>query len=219
MTAMPLTDANLDLNLMRRLRAGDQDALSMLYDRHQGSLYRFAMLRSGSTDTAADVVQDVFVALIENKLAFDPTRGALSSFLFGVARNFILKRDEVQRRFLPIHANAADDADQDDIDFDIVDPSPPALDKLLADQRAEVVRKALARIAPHYRDVLILYEMQDLSYIEIAEICHIDIGTVRSRLSRARAKLLTLLEVDEMAAPDRMQRSTNTHDTKQEAAR
>ncbi len=222
MTAMPLTDTNLDLNLLRRLRAGDHDALSMLYDRHQGPLYRFAILRSGSSDTAADVVQDVFVALIENKLAFDPMRGALSSFLFGVARNFILKRDEAQRRFLPMHANQANqanDSDRDDIDFDVVDPAPPVLDRLLADQRAEVVRKALARIAPHYRDVLILYEMQDLSYIEIADICHIDIGTVRSRLSRARAKLLALLEVDEMAAPDRMQRSTNTHDTKQEAAR
>ncbi len=219
MTAMPLSDANLDLNLLRRLRAGDHAALSTLYDRHQGPLFRFALLRSGSSDTAADVVQDVFVALIEDKLAFDPMRGALSGFLFGVARNFMLKRDEARRRFLPMHANHGNDSDNDDIDFDIVDPRPMPLEKLLTDRRAEVVRRALSTIAPHYRDVLILYEMQDLSYLEIAEICHIDIGTVRSRLSRARAKLLVLLEADEAAAPDGLKRHTNTNETTQEARR
>jgi RNA polymerase sigma-70 factor (ECF subfamily) len=188
---MPLTDANLDLDLLRRMRAGDAEAMTALYRRHQAPLYRFAMLRCGSQDTAADIVQDVFMALIEGKLAFDATRGALSSFLFGVARNFMLKRDEAQRRYVSNNFTSPDD--DEDWEVDIVDTNPSPLETLLADHRAEAVRAALTKIAPHYRDVLILYEMQELSYVEIANICNIDIGTVRSRLSRARAKLLALL--------------------------
>ncbi len=191
MTEMPLSDANLDLDLLRRMRAGDQAALSQLYARHQAPLYRFAILRSGSPDTAADIVQDIFVALIEDRLQFDPSRGALLSFLFGVARNLILKREHAARRFLPLPFTHDDG--EDDTQFDVADTQPLPLEKILADDRAEVVRAALAQIAPHYRDVLILYEMQDLTYVEIAHICDIDIGTVRSRLYRARAKLFALL--------------------------
>ncbi len=191
--SMPLTDANLDLDLLRRMRAGDDDAMTALYRRHQAPLYRFALLRCGSQDSAADIVQDVFMALIEGKLAFDATRGALSSFLFGVARNFMLKRDEAQRRYV---SNQSTTADDEDWEHDVVDESPTPLETLIADHRAEAVRHALAKIAPHYRDVLILYEMQELSYVEIANICNIDIGTVRSRLSRARAKLAELLRLN-----------------------
>jgi RNA polymerase sigma-70 factor (ECF subfamily) len=189
---MPLTDVNPDLDLLRRMRAGDQAAMAALYQRHQNALYRFALLRSGSPDTAADIVQDIFIALIEGKLAFDPTRGALSSFLFGVARNFMLKRDDAQRRYVSNHNSA--NADEDGSwEHDIADQNPTPLETMLADQRAEGLRAALVKIAPHYRDVLILYEMHDMSYVEIANVCNIDIGTVRSRLSRARSKLISFL--------------------------
>jgi RNA polymerase sigma-70 factor, ECF subfamily len=204
MTNMPPSDANLDLDLLGQMRAGDQKALSVLYARHQAPLYRFAMLRSGSAPMAGDVVQDIFVALIEDRLTFDPARGSLAGFLFGVARNFILKREEAARRFLPIQY--ANDESEDEIDIDFVDINPLPLEKILADDRAEAVRRALNKISPHYRDVLILYEMQDLSYVEIAHICNIDIGTVRSRLSRARAKLLLLLSRSEAINSDQQTR-------------
>jgi len=190
MTVMPLTDANVDLDLLRRLRAVEALALTLLYKRHQTALYRFALLRTGSSDTAADVVQDVFMALIEGKLNFDPLRGALSSFLYGVARNFMLKRAEGERRYLPFQHHKNED---DDEDCDVVDSAATPLEKLLTSERAEGVRAALTQLAPHYRDVLILYEIQELSYVEIANICQIDIGTVRSRSSRARAKCARLL--------------------------
>ena len=68
---MPLTDINPDLDLLERMRVGDAAAMCALYQRHQGPLYRFAVLRRGSADTAADIVQDVFLALIEEPC---PTR-------------------------------------------------------------------------------------------------------------------------------------------------
>lgn len=200
MADMPLSDIHQDLDLLRRMRAGDRNAMTSLYERHQGPLYRFLLLRSGSADTASDIVQDVFVALIENKLAFDATRGALSSFLFGVARNFLLKRDEAQRRHVSLTKPDADDEDTEIEESLHQGATPGPMDALLESERAEAVRLALSRIKPHYRDVLILYEMQDLSYLEIAHICGIDIGTVRSRLSRGRARLLELLNTGEATA-------------------
>ncbi|HET9653234.1 MAG TPA: sigma-70 family RNA polymerase sigma factor, partial [Usitatibacter sp.] len=69
-----------------------------------------------------------------------------------------------------------------------VDPDSP-LERVLRGELAEQVRRAVAAIAPHYRDVLILCELSELSYAEAAQVCGIDIGTVRSRLSRARTQL------------------------------
>jgi RNA polymerase sigma-70 factor (ECF subfamily) len=188
---MPLTDSLRDLELLKAMRAGDAVAFDELYRRHQGPLYRFALLRCGSADTASDIVQEIFMALLTDQLKFDPTRGALQSFLFGVARNLALKHDE--RAYWHVSLTRSEDEDGTGDEMLIADPAPEPAQRLLAHETAEAVRHALRQLAPHYRDVLILYEIHDLSYVEIAEICHIDLGTVRSRLSRARARLAALL--------------------------
>lgn len=190
---MPLTDPTEDLALLTEMRRGNAAAFEALYRRHQAPLYRFALLRCGSPETAADVVQEIFLALLANTLKFDPTRGVLQGFLFGVARNLVLKREEAQYRFVSTSRADDDDSEPDD---GLVDPAPQPPQRLLAQQQAETVRQALQQLAPHYRDVVILYEMHDLSYVEIAQVCNIDLGTVRSRLSRGRAKLVELLQKD-----------------------
>jgi RNA polymerase sigma-70 factor, ECF subfamily len=173
-----------DTDLLRQMRGGAADAFAALYRRHQGPLYRFALLRCGSADTAADVVQETFMGLLTERFRFDPLRGALQHFLFGVARNLILKNETAHQRHVVL-PNA------DDEDGDAAQPADDAcpLARLLDNEAAEEVRRALALLAPHYRDAVILYEMHDLSYAEIADICQVDIGTVRSRLSRGRAAL------------------------------
>ncbi len=189
---MPLTDPTQDLALLAEMRSGNAGAFEQLYRRHQGPLYRFAVLRCGSADSAADIVQEVFLALLNDTLKFDPSRGVLQGFLFGVARNLLLKQHEARRRYV----SSSNVYDGDTSDDEVVDDGAGPLEKLLANEAAENVRHALQKISPHYRDVLILYEMHDLAYIDIAQICGIDLGTVRSRLSRARAKLLNLLQGD-----------------------
>jgi RNA polymerase sigma-70 factor, ECF subfamily len=200
---MPLTDPSHDLELLTAMRAAGSGtaatavtatvAFNALYRRHQGPLFRYALLRSGREDVAADIVQDVFLGLMTNTFKFDATRGSLQPFLFGVARNLLLKRDEAARRFVSTTAKNDDDEGADDFVAFAADDSTLPEQHVLANEAAEQVRRALARVAPHYRDVLILYEIHDLSYVEIAHICGIDLGTVRSRLSRARAKLTELL--------------------------
>jgi RNA polymerase sigma-70 factor (ECF subfamily) len=179
MTTMP---PSTDTDLLRQLRSGNAAAFQALYRRHQGPLYRFAMLRSGSPDTAADVVQEVFMGLLTDSLRFDPLRGALPNFLFGVARKLILKLEHPRQR----EDSLPEDDDED------ADPGSEALEplaRLLSDELAEQVRRAIALLPPHYRDAVILFELHELSYLEIAEICQVDIGTVRSRLSRGRAAM------------------------------
>lgn len=175
-----MTTPATDTDLLRQMRSGAADAFAALYRRHQGPLYRFALLRCGSADTAADVVQETFMGLLTERFRFDPLRGALQHFLFGVARNLILKNEAAHQRHVVL------DGEDDDGDPD--DAACP-LARLLDNEAAEEVRRALALLAPHYRDAVILYEMHDLSYAEIADICQVDIGTVRSRLSRGRAAL------------------------------
>ena len=85
---MPLSDPTQDLALLAEMRSGNATAFEQLYHQHQGPLYRFALLRCGSP-AAADVVQEIFLALLNNTLKFDPGRGVLQGFLFGVARNFL----------------------------------------------------------------------------------------------------------------------------------
>lgn len=180
----PSSDDTPDTDLLRQMRAGAADAFQALYRRHQGALYRFALLRCGAGETAADAVQDAYMGLLDGRYRFDPLKGSLRNFLFGVVCKLMLKHDHAQRR-----TSALPEADDDDDAWEVPDPGALPEARLLQQELAEQVRLALAELAPHYRDVVILYEIQELSYLEIAAICQIDLGTVRSRLARGRAAL------------------------------
>ena len=181
-----------DSELLRRLQAGDGAAFDTLYRRHQGPLFRFCLMRSSSSGIAAEVVQEVFIGLLTGTLRFDPLRGSLANFLFGVGRNLVMKHD---RGHWPAAAGQEAESEMDERLCE--DPTP--LQRLLVNEQAEQVRRALASLPPHYRDVLILYELHDRSYLDIAAICQLDLGTVRSRLSRARATLASRLQAWRLA--------------------
>ena len=185
---MTTSTATSDTELLRQMRAGAAAAFEALYLRHQGPLFRFAVLRCGSAATAADVVQEVFMGLLTGSVKFNPMRGLLQNFLFGVARNLVMKHEQPRQR----DAVLFDAGDGDD--GDSADDAAGPLACMLGNEQAEAVRRALALLAPHYRDVVILYEMHDLSYLDIAAICQLDVGTVRSRLSRGRAALVKRLD-------------------------
>lgn len=191
---MTLTTDSTDTELLRQMHAGQAAAFTTLYRRHQGPLYRYALLRCGSGDAAADIVQEAFMGLLTGKLGYDPLRGQLQHFLFGVARNLALKLDATRQRHpqLPAPANDDDDAEPE---LDDASQADEPLARLLNNEAAEEVRRALSLLPPHYRDPVILYELHALSYQEIATICQVDIGTVRSRLARGRAALAKRLRL------------------------
>lgn len=174
------------------MRAGDAGAFQLLYRRHQAGLYRFALLHSGAPEVAADVVQEVFMGLLNESYKFDPLRGMLGHFLFGVARKLVLKQMSGRSRWSALDEGVVGDGDEY-AEGDEADGADEPLARLLNNEAAEQLRGALMKLAPHHREVVILYELHELSYVEIAAICQVDLGTVRSRLSRARASLLRLL--------------------------
>src|SRR6266568_5265420 len=91
-----------DSELLQSMLAGDEKALTALYRRRQGSVYRFALQMCGSQAIAEDVTQEVFMVLMRDGGNFDPARGSLNSFLLGVARNHVLRRLERDRFYVPM---------------------------------------------------------------------------------------------------------------------
>jgi len=168
--------------------AGDEEALALLYRRRQGAVYRFALQMSGSNTIAEDVTQEVFLFLMREGHVFDPARGSVSAFLFGVARNHVLRRLRVEHLLAPL----GDDSEED---FPLLHATTDLcpLEDLTRAETIESVRKAVLSLPSKYREVVVLCELQDISYGETAEILGCAIGTVRSRLHRARALLLAKL--------------------------
>ena len=177
-----------DSELLRSMLAGDEEALALLYRRRQGAVYRFALQMSGSKPIAEDVVQEVFLFLMREGHLFDPARGSVSAFLLGVARNHVLRRLRVEQHLAPL-------GDDFDDDVPLLHPSTDLcpLDDLTRAETIESVRRAVLSLPSKYREVVVLCELQDISYGETAEILGCAIGTVRSRLHRARALLLAKL--------------------------
>ncbi|UUZ50908.1 sigma-70 family RNA polymerase sigma factor [Massilia sp. B-10] len=118
-------------------------AFQALYRRHQGALFRFAVLRCGSPATAADVVQEVFMGLLTDTLRFDPLRGALPHFLFGVARKLILRHEHPRHQEQALPEPDEEAGDEDDPACERQEP----LARLLSDEVAEQVRNAIRAAA------------------------------------------------------------------------
>ncbi len=91
-----------DSELLRWLAAGDETSFTLLYRRYQGELYRFALYMTGSPESAADIVQETFLAVIRGDAKFDPARGAAPAFLFGIARNHVRRLQVKESRFVPL---------------------------------------------------------------------------------------------------------------------
>ncbi|HEX4883084.1 MAG TPA: sigma-70 family RNA polymerase sigma factor [Casimicrobiaceae bacterium] len=185
--------ATADAALMARLACGDAAALDPLYRRHRKTVYRFALLWSGAPATAADVTQDVFVHLITRAGDWDARLGALAPWLLGIARNFVRRRTGT--REVPM---ADDDGDGPAPPSLVEDDTPDA--RVGARQDLARLRRGIAALPPHYRDVLVLVELAERSYAETAAICGCELNTVRSRLSRARALLARWLALDDGSA-------------------
>jgi RNA polymerase sigma-70 factor (ECF subfamily) len=199
-----------DEELLRMMRAGDESAFVSLYRRRQGSIYRFALRMSGSEAVAEDVTQEVFMTLMFENGNYDPSRGSLAAYLYGIARYQVLRRIEKDRQLLQIcderedhliASNAANDRIELTIEglISLNDP----LGDLTRRETIESVRQAVLALPPHYREVVVLCDLHEMSYAETAQVIGCAIGTVRSRLHRARALLfekLSAQNVDEKSS-------------------
>jgi RNA polymerase sigma-70 factor (ECF subfamily) len=179
------TDAS-DSELLQSMLAGEEEALAALYRRRQGGIYRFALQMCGSRTLAEDVTQEAFMVLIRDGQTFDPERGSLNSFLMGVTRNLLLRRLQREKFYVPME-DEADDAGTQSKSFPASDGP---LEELSRSEAITSVRVAVLALPERYREVVVLCDLQDMSYVEAAEVLSCAVGTVRSRLHRARALLI-----------------------------
>jgi RNA polymerase sigma-70 factor, ECF subfamily len=178
---MPLRDAGCtDSELMARAATGDRDAFAAIYARHHAAVYRFARLMTGCESLAQDVVQDVFVALMADAARYDAQRATLSTYLYGSARHHTRRRLARERRFVGLDAPSASA-----VAITTIDP----ICDLSQDEEILRLRRAIVSLPSRYREIVVLCELQDRSYAEAAEISGCALGTVRSRLHRARQML------------------------------
>ncbi|MGZ9075673.1 MAG: RNA polymerase sigma factor [Burkholderiaceae bacterium] len=173
-------------HLLRSASSGDERAFTALYRRHEAAVYRFALLLTGSATQAADVTQDVFVELLSASNGYDPARGSLAAYLCGIARFRAY-------RAMDSRLQSVDDFDaQTEVHTAYDAPAMPC-ERLERSRALQMLYGAIRKLPPIFRDVLILVELQEMSYADTAAIAGIELGTVRSRLSRAKARLAQLL--------------------------
>lgn len=183
----PPTDLPTDESLLERLRAGDQAAFLALYRRRQAGIYRFALHMSGSAVVAEDITQEVFLAIIRADSNFDPRRGGLSGYLFGIARKLVLRHLERSRADVTLEPDPGDSALPE---FSVTDD--PMID-LTRRESIDALRRAIMALPRRYREVVVLCDLDEVDYADAARILECPVGTVRSRLHRARALLLDKL--------------------------
>jgi RNA polymerase sigma-70 factor (ECF subfamily) len=171
-----------DADLVERALAGKRDAFETIYCRYQRIDYRFARSMTGSASMAEDVTQEVFVALMRDLGRYEPQRARLSTYLYGLARNITRARLRREKQFVKLDDASSEHSAPAGTD----DPSAA-----LARSRDLIrLRKAIVGLPSRYREVVILCDLHGLSYAAAAGAIDMPIGTVRSRLHRARNLLV-----------------------------
>jgi len=188
---MPIETDDRDDVLLRRSAKGDQDAFALLYRKYQAPLYRFALRMTGQSWAAEEIVQEVFLIVIREPRKFDPNRGTLGGFLYGVARNRVMKHLERSPRDLPLTEETDDGFSPDTLASKEMTPVEWAE---LHERRARV-RAAVLDLPVEFREAVVLCELEEMSYEEAASTLDCPVGTIRSRLHRGRALLLAKLEM------------------------
>jgi RNA polymerase sigma-70 factor, ECF subfamily len=174
--------------LLERVAVGDEDAFRILYRRHQGALYRFALHMTGRPEAAEEVVQEVFMVLIRGTQQFDASRGPLGAFLFGIARNRVHRLLASDGRYVAMPEEWAEDLPARAY-ADFGRHPADATSELVQSELQAQVRRAVLSLPEKYREVVTLCDLEEMEYERAAAILECPVGTVRSRLNRARAML------------------------------
>ena len=179
-----------DEQLLRMMQLGDEDAFTMLYRRRQGAIYRFVLEMSGSASLAEDVTQEVFMALIRDNRGYDPSRGSLSAYLLGMARHHALRLIKRDRTYVSISPTR--DGSWDSGELTPLSPDNPH-SEMSRRESIHLVQQAILSLPEHYREAVVVCDLNEMSYEDAASVLGCSVGTVRSRLHRGRALLIQKL--------------------------
>jgi RNA polymerase sigma-70 factor, ECF subfamily len=198
-----------DIELMRRLSSGDEGAFLELYRRHQGGIYRYAVHMTGRPEAAADVVQETFLTLIRQAGKFDEEKGAPGAFLYGIARNHVRKLQAKESRYVALveesgdgdRSNGAGGNHNGNGHYGAKPgTAETVLERLERSEAIDRLRDAVLTLPEHYREPITMCDLEGKSYEEASALMACPVGTVRSRLNRARSILLEKLRPSHVTA-------------------
>jgi RNA polymerase sigma-70 factor (ECF subfamily) len=174
-----------DQELLRQLAKGNEVAFRTLYERYQGAVYGFVLHMSGNGATAEEVTQEVFMLLIRSPKSYQPEKGSVAGYLYGIARNLARRAMLHSYRYVELNNGLGSGAETEgEIAID-----PDVLEDLSQEEQIVALRKAVVSLPEQYREAVVLCDLQEMSYAQAAEFLNCSPGTVASRLHRGRAIL------------------------------
>lgn len=182
--------------LVRRCVAGEPSAWEDIVRLHNRRIYNLCYRFTNSPDSAEDLTQEVFIRVYRTLASYSIEKGAFTTWLTTLARNLLVdhfRRGRQDRVTDSIDATISDEPDSISLSDRLRDPGPSPADRLASQETQKMVQRALARLSPDLREAVILRDLQDMDYKEIAQVLRVPEGTVKSRINRGRTELARLL--------------------------
>jgi RNA polymerase sigma-70 factor (ECF subfamily) len=192
-----LEDAQVAALLVRRCVAGDAAAWEEIVQRYHRRIYNICYRFAGSSDDAQDLTQEVFIKMYRTLNSYDVDRGAFMTWVTTMTRNLLVdhfRKTRQERMTDSLDTTSSDHEDAMPLGEQIPDRGPAADSRVQSREAGDIVHRALQKLSPELREAVILRDLQDMDYREIATVLRVPEGTVKSRINRGRAELGRLLQ-------------------------
>ena len=192
-----MEDAHVAAMLVRRCRGGDVAAWEELVQRYHRRIYSICYRFAGASDDAQDLTQEVFIKMYRTLDSYDAERGAFTTWITTMTRNLLVdhfRKTKQDRVTDSLDTVASEHEDAMPLGDKIPDAGPGPDAHVQSREVGETVHKALQKLSPELREAVILRDLQDMDYRDIAGVLKVPEGTVKSRINRGRAELARLLQ-------------------------
>ena len=183
--------------LVRRCVSGDSSAWEEIVQRYHRRIYNICYRFAGTSDDAQDLTQEVFIKMYRTLNSYDVGKGAFMTWVTTVTRNLLVdhfRKTKQDRMTDSIDTAPSEHEDAQPLSAQIADPSRSAHEQVQSRETREAVHQALQKLSPELREAVILRDLQDMDYKDIAGALKVPEGTVKSRINRGRAELARLLQ-------------------------
>ena len=192
-----MEDVQVVAMLVRRCIAGDAAAWEEIVQNYNRRIYNICYRFAGSADDAQDLTQEVFIKIYRTLSSYDTNKGAFATWITTITRNLLVdhfRKTKQDRMTDSLDAAPSDHEDAQPLSDRIEDKSAPPDSHVRSREVGDTVHAALAKLSPELREAVILRDLQDMDYREIATALKVPEGTVKSRINRGRAELARLLQ-------------------------
>ena len=192
-----MEDAQVVAVLVRRCLAGDAVAWEDIVQRYHRRIYNICYRFAGSTDDAQDLTQEVFIKMYRTLASYEADKGAFMTWVTTITRNLLVdhfRKTKHDRVTDSLDTPVSEHEDAMPLGEQIQDNAAPPDAKVQSLETKDVVHRSLQKLSPELREAVILRDLQDMDYKEIAAVLKVPEGTVKSRINRGRAELARLLQ-------------------------